>query len=84
MIEINQLLHRTRASLNLIARRNMKRRHFVFKTVIAPIVVLVVFVPTLTVAVWKVLHGRARVLFKRIWVGDPFHVSPDLRFGSGS
>jgi len=26
--------------------------------------------------------GR-RVLFKRVWVGDPLHVSPDLRLGSG-
>jgi hypothetical protein len=36
----------------------MKRRRSGFRTVIAPIVVLVVFVPTLAVAVWMLLHGR--------------------------
>jgi hypothetical protein len=55
------------ASLNLIVRRNMKRRRSVFKTVIAPIVVLVVFVPTLAVAVWMVLHGRGAESYSNVY-----------------
>jgi len=35
----------------------MKRRRSVFKTVVAPIVAVVVFIPTLAISVWIVLRG---------------------------
>jgi membrane-anchored glycerophosphoryl diester phosphodiesterase (GDPDase) len=44
----------------------MKGRRSAFKTVIAPIVVLVVFVPTLAVAVWMVLHGRGAESYSNV------------------
>ena len=55
------------ASLNLIVRRNMKRGRSVFKTVIAPIVVIIVVVPTLGVAVWKVLHGHGAESYSNVY-----------------
>jgi hypothetical protein len=57
----------------------MKRRHSVFKTVIAPIVVTVVFVPTLAVAVWKVLHGRGAESYSNVY-GLPIHYTSVLIF----
>jgi hypothetical protein len=67
------------ASLNLIVRRNMKRRRSVFKTAIAPIVVLVVFVPTLAVAVWMVLHGRGAESYSNVY-GLAIHYTSVLIF----
>lgn len=57
----------------------MKRRRSVFKTVIAPIVVTVVFVPTLAVAVWKVLHGRGAESYSNVY-GLPIHYTSILIF----
>jgi uncharacterized membrane protein YwaF len=57
----------------------MKRRRSVFKTVIAPIVVIVVFVPTLAVAVWKVLHGRGAESYSNVY-GLPIHYTSVLIF----
>jgi hypothetical protein len=45
----------------------MKRRHSVFKTVVAPIVVVVVFTPTLATSIWKVLHGRGGESYSNVY-----------------
>jgi hypothetical protein len=55
------------ASLNLIVRRKMKRRRSIFKTVVAPIVVAVAIMPTLAIAVWKVLHGRGAATYSNVY-----------------
>ena len=47
--------------------RNIKRRRSVFKTVIAPLVMLIVFVPTLAIAVWKLLHGRGAESYSNVY-----------------
>ena len=57
----------------------MKRRRSVFKTVIAPIVVIVVFIPTLAVAMWKVLHGRGAESYSNVY-GLPIHYTSVLIF----
>jgi membrane-anchored glycerophosphoryl diester phosphodiesterase (GDPDase) len=57
----------------------MKPRRSVFKTVIAPIVVLVVFVPTLAVAVWMVLHGRGAESYSNVY-GLAIHYTSVLIF----
>jgi len=57
----------------------MKRRHSAFKTVIAPIVVLVVFVPTLAVAVWMVLRGRGAESYSNVY-GLAIHYTSVLIF----
>jgi hypothetical protein len=57
----------------------MKRRRSVLKTVIAPIVVLVVFVPTLAVAVWMVLHGRGAASYSNVY-GLAIHYTSVLIF----
>jgi uncharacterized membrane protein len=54
-------------------------RHSVFKTVIAPIVVLVVFVPTLAVAVWMVLQGRGAESYSNVY-GLAIHYTSVLIF----
>jgi ABC-type long-subunit fatty acid transport system fused permease/ATPase subunit len=41
----------------------MKSRRSVFKTVVAPIVAVVVFIPTLANAVREVLHGRGAATY---------------------
>jgi hypothetical protein len=45
----------------------MKRRRSVFKTVVAPIVVLVAFIPTFAISVWKVLHGRGAESYSNVY-----------------
>jgi uncharacterized membrane protein len=45
----------------------MKRRRSVFKTVVAPLVFLVVFVPTLATAGWMVLHGRGAESYSNVY-----------------
>jgi hypothetical protein len=45
----------------------MKGRRSVFKTVVAPIVVAVAFVPTLSIAVWEVLHGRGAATYSNVY-----------------
>jgi uncharacterized membrane protein YwaF len=45
----------------------MKRRRRAFKTVIAPIVVIVAIIPTLTTAVWEVLHGRGAAVYTNVY-----------------
>jgi hypothetical protein len=45
----------------------MKFRHSVFKTAVAPIVVLVVFIPTLAISIWKVLHGRGAESYLNVY-----------------
>ena len=57
----------------------MKRRRSVFKTVIAPIVVIAVFIPTLAVAMWKVLHGRGAETYSNVY-GLPIHYTSVLIF----
>jgi hypothetical protein len=57
----------------------MKRRRSVFKTVVAPIVVLVVFVPTLAVAVWMALHGRGAESYSNVY-GLAIHYTSVLIF----
>jgi hypothetical protein len=57
----------------------MIRRRSVFKTVIAPIVVLVVFVPTLAISVWMVLHGRGAESYSNVY-GLAIHYTSILIF----
>jgi ABC-type Fe3+ transport system permease subunit len=57
----------------------MKRLRSVFRTVIAPIVALVVFVPTLAVAVWMVLHGRGAKSYSNVY-GLEIHYTSVLIF----
>jgi hypothetical protein len=57
----------------------MKRQRSFFKTVIAPIVVLVVFVPTLALAVWMVLHGRGAESYSNVY-GLAIHYTSVLIF----
>jgi hypothetical protein len=45
----------------------MKRRRSIFKTLVAPIVVAVAFVPTLAIAVWEVLHGRGAATYSNVY-----------------
>ncbi len=45
----------------------MKRTRSVFKTIVAPIVIAVVFVPTLAIAVWEVLHGRGAAVYTNVY-----------------
>jgi len=45
----------------------MKRRHSFFKTVVAPIVVVVVFTSTLATSIWKVLHGRGAETYSNVY-----------------
>ena len=45
----------------------MKRRRSVFKTVVAPIVAVVVFIPTLAISVWIVLHGRGAESYSNVY-----------------
>ena len=45
----------------------MKHTRSVFKTVVAPIVIAVVLVPTLAIAVWEVLHGRGAAVYTNVY-----------------
>ena len=45
----------------------MKRRRSVFKTVVAPIILAVAFVPTLAIAIWEVLHGRGAATYSNVY-----------------
>jgi hypothetical protein len=45
----------------------MKRRRSVFKILVAPIVVAVAFIPTLSIAVWEVLHGRGAATYPNVY-----------------
>ena len=45
----------------------MKLRRSVFKNIVAPIVVAVAFIPTLAIAVWKALHGRAAESYSNVY-----------------
>jgi hypothetical protein len=45
----------------------MKRGRSVFKTIVAPIVVAVAFIPTLAIAVWEVLHGRGAATYSNVY-----------------
>jgi uncharacterized membrane protein YwaF len=45
----------------------MKRTRAVFKTIVAPIVVAAVLVPTLAIAVWEVLHGRGAAVYTNVY-----------------
>ena len=53
----------------------MKRPRSVFKTIIAPIVVMVVFIPTLTISIWKVLHGRGAESYLNVYGLSIHHTS---------
>lgn len=45
----------------------MNRRRSVFKTLVAPIVAAVAFVPTLAIAVWEVVHGRGAAAYQSVY-----------------
>src|SRR5271156_3088810 len=45
----------------------MKSRRSIFKTVVAPIVVAAVFLPTLATALWAVLHGRGAAVYSNVY-----------------
>jgi hypothetical protein len=45
----------------------MKGRRSIFKTVVAPIVAAAVFLPTLTTALWAVLHGRGAAAYSNVY-----------------
>jgi uncharacterized membrane protein len=45
----------------------MKRRRFIFRNVIAPIVAAVACIPTLAIAIWKVTHGRGAAMYTNVY-----------------
>jgi hypothetical protein len=45
----------------------MKDRRSISKTVIAPIVAVAVFLPTLSTALWAVLHGRGADVYSNVY-----------------
>jgi hypothetical protein len=45
----------------------MKRRRPVFKTIVAPIILAVAFIPTLAIAIWEVLHGRGAASYSNVY-----------------
>jgi len=45
----------------------MKSRRSIFKTVVAPIVVAAVFLPTLATALWAVTHGRGAAVYSNVY-----------------
>ena len=45
----------------------MNLRRSVFKTVVAPTVLVVAFIPTLAISVWKVLHGRGAESYSNVY-----------------
>jgi uncharacterized membrane protein YhaH (DUF805 family) len=45
----------------------MKGRHSVLKVLVAPIVAVVVFIPTLAIAVREVLHGRGAATYSNFY-----------------
>ena len=45
----------------------MKRRRSVFKTVVAPIILAVAFIPTLAIAISEVLHGRGAATYSNLY-----------------
>ena len=53
----------------------MKRPRSVFKTVVAPIVVVVIFIPILTISIWKVLHGRGAESYLNVYGLSIHHTS---------
>jgi hypothetical protein len=59
----------------------MKRRRSILKTVVAPIVVVVAFIPTLAMSVWKVLHGQGAESFSNVY-GLTIHYTSVLIFAA--
>jgi hypothetical protein len=45
----------------------MKSRRSVFKTIVAPIIAAVVFMPTVAIAVWEVVHGRGAATYSNVY-----------------
>jgi hypothetical protein len=57
----------------------MKRQRSIFKTVIAPIVVLVVAIPTLALVVYMVLHGRGAESYSNVYGANQILVCGERR-----
>jgi hypothetical protein len=55
----------------------MKTRRSVFKTVVAPVIAAVVFMPTVAIAVWEVAHGRGAAAYSNVY-GLAVHYSSVL------
>jgi preprotein translocase subunit SecY len=45
----------------------MKPRRSVFKTIVAPLITAVVFVPTVAMAIWEVAHGRGAATYSNVY-----------------
>ena len=45
----------------------MKSRRSVFKTIVAPLITAVVFMPTVAIAVWEVVHGRGAATYSNVY-----------------
>ena len=45
----------------------MNRPRYIFKTVIAPIVVTIAIVPTFAIALWELLHGRGAATYTNVF-----------------
>jgi hypothetical protein len=45
----------------------MKLRRYIFKTVVAPIIVAIALAPTLAIAVWEVAHGRGAATYSNVY-----------------
>ena len=45
----------------------MKFRRSVFKTIVAPVIAAVVFMPTVAIAVWEVAHGRGAATYSNVY-----------------
>ena len=55
----------------------MKSRRSVFKTIVAPVIAAVVFIPTVAIAVWEVAHGRGAATYSNVY-GLAIHYSSVL------
>ena len=55
----------------------MKSRRSVFKTIVAPVIAAVVFMPTVAIAVWEVAHGRGAATYSNVY-GLAIHYSSVL------
>ena len=45
----------------------MKSRRSVFKTIVAPVIAAVMFMPTVAIAVWEVAHGRGAATYSNVY-----------------
>jgi NADH:ubiquinone oxidoreductase subunit 5 (subunit L)/multisubunit Na+/H+ antiporter MnhA subunit len=45
----------------------MKRPRFIFRNVVAPVIVMIGIIPTLAFAVWETIHGRGAASYSNVY-----------------